>query len=68
MNLDIDKYSAIVVVGGDGSFHEVMNGMMARSDKKRLPMAFIGNGSGDDTNKAVGVFDLEKALDYIVKG
>ncbi len=30
--LDIDRYSAILSVGGDGSFHEVINGMLGRSD------------------------------------
>ena len=30
--LDLSKYSAIVVVGGDGSIHEVFNGMLMRKD------------------------------------
>lgn len=30
--LEIDKYSAIVAVGGDGTFHEVTNGMLSRKD------------------------------------
>ena len=29
-NFDIDQYSAIGIVGGDGSIHEVVNGMMCR--------------------------------------
>ena len=47
--LDIDKYSAIAAVGGDGTFHEVVNGMLFRKDRKRLPIAFIGNGSSHDS-------------------
>ena len=47
--MDIDRISAIVAVGGDGTFHEVANGMLQRPDKKRVPIAFIGNGSGNDT-------------------
>ena len=46
--LNFDNYSAIVAVGGDGTLHEVVNGMLHRRDKKRLPIAFIPNGSGND--------------------
>jgi diacylglycerol kinase family enzyme len=30
---DLHKYSALVSVGGDGTLHEVINGMMFRADK-----------------------------------
>jgi diacylglycerol kinase (ATP) len=66
--LDMDKYSALVAVGGDGTYHEVVNGMLHRKDKRRLPVAFIPNGSGNDTCRNIGVNDIGKALDYIVKG
>jgi len=46
--LNIDDYSAIVAVGGDGTLHEVVNGMLHRPDKRRVPVAFIPNGSGND--------------------
>jgi len=48
---DIHKFCAIIAVGGDGTFHEVVNGMMQRKDKKKIPVGFIGNGSGNDTLK-----------------
>jgi diacylglycerol kinase (ATP) len=52
--VDIDNYSALVAVGGDGTLHEVVNGMMFRPDKKRIPIAFLPNGSGNDTCKSIG--------------
>ena len=68
LNLDMDKYSALVGVGGDGTYHEVTNGMLHRADKRRLPLAFIPNGSGNDTLRPLGVTNLAKSLDYIIKG
>jgi diacylglycerol kinase family enzyme len=58
----------LIAVGGDGTLHEVVNGMMFRKDKKRIPIAFIPNGSGNDTCRAIGVHSIEQALDYINKG
>ena len=64
--IDYDKYSALVSVGGDGTIHEVVNGMMARVDGKKLPIGMIGNGSGNCTMKALGIKDVNDGLDYIV--
>ena len=66
--MDIDKYSALIGVGGDGTFHEVVNGMLHRPDRKRIPVGFIGNGSGNDTNITFNSNSINKALDFIVKG
>ncbi len=66
--LKIDEFSAIIAVGGDGTLHEVINGMMFRQDKKKIPVAFIPNGSGNDTCKSIGVSTIEEALKYIEKG
>ena len=67
-NCDMDKYSAIIACGGDGTYNEVLNGMMARQDGKRLPLGVIPNGSGNDIAHSLGVVDLETAMSTIVKG
>ena len=67
-DLEMDRYSALVAVGGDGTYHEVVNGMMHRKDGRQMPVAFIPNGSGNDTLRGLEVFDLDKAMDYIIKG
>lgn len=41
--------------GGDGTLHEVVNGMMARKDGRRVPVAFVPNGSGNDLCMALGI-------------
>jgi len=67
-NLDIDKYSVLCAAGGDGTYHEVINGMLAREDKRKIPIALIPNGSGNDLCSSVGIWSLDHALDYICKG
>ncbi len=65
---DYSLYSMIVACGGDGTYHEVVNGMLARQDKLQLPFAFLPNGSGNDTCTSMGVLNLNDALDYIING
>jgi len=55
----------LVACGGDGTVHEVTNGMMYREDGIRLPIAIIPNGSGNDMGNSIGVTSTEQALDYI---
>lgn len=66
--VDLEAYSAIVAVGGDGTFHEVVNGLMNRNDGLKVPIAFVPNGTGNDTIKNFGITTLEEALEVIVKG
>ena len=68
MEIDISNYSLLVTAGGDGTHHEVVNGLLARADKKRIPLAFLPNGSGDDFCSAVGIMSMDHGLDYICKG
>jgi diacylglycerol kinase family enzyme len=58
----IQDYSALVAVGGDGTLHEVVNGLLSRPDKLKVPLALIPNGSGNDTCFAFGIDTVEKAL------
>ena len=56
--IDFSQYSAIVAVGGDGTLHEVINGMLQRADGQRLPISFIPNGSGNDLVGCLGIKDI----------
>ncbi len=54
------EYSVIVAVGGDGTMHEVVNGMMGGS----AALAAIPTGSGNDFVK---MLNLPKDLEHCVK-
>jgi hypothetical protein len=46
-NLDVSKYRCAVTISGDGVFHELLNGLLARKDWKNaieLPIGTIGAG------------------------
>ena len=67
-DVDLKKYSVLCVCGGDGSYHETVNGMLNRPDKLKIPVAFLPNGSGNDLCRALGMFSLDDGLNYIVSG
>jgi len=68
--LDFDQYSALIAVGGDGTFNQMINGMLARSDKKRLPVGLIPTGQSNDFARSIGLSPEETAaaIEGIAKG
>mgnify|MGYP001052832791 FL=1 len=52
---DADGYDVVVAVGGDGTVHEVLNGLMARTEGDRPALGLIPTGSGNDTRRTLGV-------------
>ena len=69
-DLEIDNYSAIICVGGDGTFNQVVNGMLARSDKKRLPIGLIPTGQSNDAARSLGMTldAVASSIESIAKG
>eukprot|EP00929_Paragymnodinium_shiwhaense_P064156 TRINITY_DN32100_c0_g1_i1.p1 TRINITY_DN32100_c0_g1~~TRINITY_DN32100_c0_g1_i1.p1 ORF type:complete len:930 (+),score=175.82 TRINITY_DN32100_c0_g1_i1:146-2935(+) len=47
LTCDLTRYDALVCMGGDGTFHEMVNGMLARADGRRVPVSLIPLGSGN---------------------
>ncbi|GGC94184.1 putative lipid kinase YtlR [Thalassobacillus devorans] len=47
-----EQVKTVIVIGGDGTFHEVMNGLNAYP---QIPMAFIPAGSGNDFARGAGI-------------
>ena len=39
--LSIENYDGLILVGGDGTFHEIVNGLMTRVDQKKIPIGKI---------------------------
>jgi len=65
---EAEGYDVIVAVGGDGTVHEVLNGIMARPEP-RPALGLIPTGSGNDTRRTLGVpEDMAEATLTLISG
>ncbi|MCW5876213.1 MAG: diacylglycerol kinase family lipid kinase [Anaerolineales bacterium] len=65
----LDGYDLVVAIGGDGTVHEVINGLMQLPANKRPKFGVVPLGSGNDFAHAVGMDDRpEVALQQILTG
>jgi len=61
----VGKFPVVVVVGGDGTFNEVLNGVFG----KKISIGLIPVGSGNDFVRSTDIpFDPEQALKKLLNG
>jgi len=65
---DLEKYQAICTAGGDGTAHQVINGMLARKDGVELPIGLIPAGTGNSFLHDLQLTDPIDAANAIIKG
>jgi diacylglycerol kinase (ATP) len=64
-----DGYDVIAALGGDGTIHEIVNGLMRFPPERRPLLAAVPIGSGNDFCANVGIpHDPEEAIRRIFKG
>jgi len=62
-------YDLVVAVGGDGTVHEVLNGLMRIPAQDRPALGLLPTGSGNDTRRTLGVpNDLAQAALVLATG
>jgi YegS/Rv2252/BmrU family lipid kinase len=62
-------YDVVVAVGGDGTVHEVLNGLMHQPPENRPALAVLPTGSGNDTCRTLGIpFDVSDAAMILATG
>jgi YegS/Rv2252/BmrU family lipid kinase len=62
-------YEMVVAMGGDGTVHEVINGIMQLPEEKRPMLGVVPVGSGNDFAHAIGVStESDRALANALKG
>jgi len=63
-----DGYDLVVAMGGDGTIHEVMNGLMQVPENKRPIMGIVPIGSGNDFAYSINITQKpEHALAHALK-
>ena len=65
-NLDFTKYDGIFMIGGDGTFHEIVTGIMTRKDQKKIPIGIIPGGSGNSFLYDLDIKEPLMALNQIL--
>lgn len=64
-----DGYDMVIAMGGDGTCHEVVNGLMQLPEDKRPVMGIVPVGSGNDFAHALGVpMQSDRALAHALDG
>jgi YegS/Rv2252/BmrU family lipid kinase len=66
--MDMSNYDGFCAVGGDGTLHELANGLLARKDGKQIPIGLIPAGSGNSFMQTIDCTDPQKAAAHIVNG
>jgi YegS/Rv2252/BmrU family lipid kinase len=65
----LDGYEMVVALGGDGTVHEVINGLMQVPAEKRPTLGVVPIGSGNDFAHAIGVpMAADRALAHALSG
>ncbi len=61
-SLPLHEYDGLCALGGDGTLHELLNGMLSRADGLRLPVGLIPGGTG---NALMREFDRLNPLEAV---
>jgi diacylglycerol kinase (ATP) len=66
--LSFNQHDGICVIGGDGTMHEIINGMLNREDNKKIPIGLITGGTGNSFMHDMNCLDPIKAAKKIIAG
>lgn len=55
-------------LGGDGTMHEIINGIMQRKPQEQMPVGLLPGGTGNSFLEDMGLLKFNKALDAIAVG
>ena len=60
--------ATICGLGGDGTMHEIINGIMHRHPDEQMPVGLLPGGTGNSFLEDMGIFNCNEALQKIVRG
>lgn len=66
--LDLEGRDGICVIGGDGTLHEAVGGLMRREQPARIPLGVIPGGTGNSVAEHLGYLTAPEAARRILAG
>ena len=66
-NNSLAEYDDLIVCGGDGTFNEVINGVVINKNKKNPRLGFLPGGTGNSFMHDLNAVDPNKAINKIIK-
>ena len=64
---DLSSYDGFIGIGGDGTLHEIVNGMLTRNDGQKIPIGIIPGGSGNSYMHDLKLTDPIQATKVIIR-
>ena len=68
INTNLSEFDGLCVVGGDGTIHEAVLGLMKSGKAKSIPLGIIPGGTGNAFIEDLGCRDPIKAANQIIDG
>ncbi len=65
---DLSGITGLCHIGGDGTFHELINGLLTRHDGKQVPLGYIPGGTGNSFMYDMECLDPAEAVKRIING
>ncbi len=65
---DLSEFDGLCVVGGDGTIHEAVVGLMQSGKAKNIPLGIVPGGTGNAFIEDLGCRDPIKAASQIING
>ena len=64
--IDNNIFTNIIVYGGDGTFNEVINGLLSRDNRYLPTLGFLPGGSGNSVMHHLNTLNLKEACNLII--
>ncbi|NOZ08855.1 MAG: diacylglycerol kinase family lipid kinase [FCB group bacterium] len=67
-SVELDGYDGFCAIGGDGTMHELVNGLLTRTDGRKIPIGLITGGTGNSFMHDMNCLDPVVAVKRILTG
>jgi len=67
IDMDLTEFDAIIVIGGDGTINEAVNGLIISGKSHYLPLGLIPSGSGNAFASDLNLNSIDQAVENILK-